>query len=87
MRDTIMYTLLVFGLQFSLTVVHPTLHGYSGWLLFGLVLGSFLGIQHPPSEIEEPLDDKRKILGWIAIVIFIICFTPKPIEFIESIVP
>jgi membrane-associated protease RseP (regulator of RpoE activity) len=79
-RDTIMYTLLVFGVQFTLTVVFPTIHGYSGWLIFGLLLGRFLGIKHPPSEIEEPLDEKRKILGWIAILIFIVCFTPNPIE-------
>ena len=80
MRDTIMYTLVVFAAQFVLTVLYPTLQGYSGWLLFGFVIGRFLGIQHPPTEIEEPLDDTRRILGWIAIAIFILCFTPNPIE-------
>lgn len=83
LRDTIMYTLLVFGSQFVLTVIYPGIQGYSGWLLFGLVLGRFLGIQHPPSEIEEPLDEKRKILGWIAVLIFIICFTPNPVELFQ----
>ncbi len=83
LRDTIMYTLLVFGAQFILTVLYPAIQGYSGWLLFGLLLGRFMGIQHPPAEIEEPLDDKRKILGWVAVVIFIICLTPNPIELIE----
>jgi membrane-associated protease RseP (regulator of RpoE activity) len=80
---TLMWTLLVFGAQFLLMFLFPKLQGYSGWLVFGLLLGRFLGIQHPPSEIEEPLDDKRKILGWIAVAIFIICLTPKPIELIE----
>lgn len=79
-RDTIMYTLIVFAAQFSLTVLYPTIKGYSGWLLFGFLIGRFLGIQHPPTEIEEPLDENRKILGWIAIMIFILCFTPNPIE-------
>lgn len=79
-RDTIMYTLVVFTIQFVLTVLYPTLQGYSGWLLFGFIIGRFLGIQHPRTEIEEPLDDTRSILGWIAIVIFILCFTPNPIE-------
>ncbi len=79
-RDTIMYALLVFAAQFVLTVLYPTLHGYSGWLLFGFVLGRFIGVQHPPTDIEEPLDENRKILGWIAVIIFIICFTPNPIE-------
>lgn len=78
-RDTIMYTLIVFAIQFTLTVIYPKLQGYSGWLLFGFLLGRFLGITHPPSEIEEPLDETRIILGWIAMIIFIICFTPNPI--------
>jgi membrane-associated protease RseP (regulator of RpoE activity) len=81
-RDTVMYTLLVFGAQYTLTVVFPTIHGYSGWLLFGLLLGRLLGIKHPPSEIEESLDEKRKILGWIAILIFIVSLTPNPIELV-----
>lgn len=80
LRDTVMYTLLVFAVQFTLTFMYPKIQGYSGWLLFGFLLGRFLGITHPPSEIEEPLDEKRKILGWIAVIIFIICFTPNPIE-------
>lgn len=80
LRDTIMYVLLVFAVQFSASVMYPSVQGYSGWLLFGFVVGRFLGIQHPPTEIEEPLDDKRMILGWLAVFIFIISFTPNPIE-------
>jgi membrane-associated protease RseP (regulator of RpoE activity) len=80
MRDTIMYTLLVFAAQLVIALAYPNIKGYSGWLFFGFVLGRFLGIEHPPSEIEEPLDEKRKILGWIAVIIFIICFSPNPID-------
>lgn len=83
MRDTVMYTLAVFAGQFIIMTFYPTFVGYPGWLIFGFLLGRFLGITHPPSEIEEPLDDTRKILGWIAVIIFIICFTPNPIEFHE----
>lgn len=79
-RDTVMYTLIVFAIQFLTSYWFPTVHGYSGWLVFGFVVGRFLGIQHPRTEIEEPLDEKRKILGWIAILIFILSFTPNPIE-------
>jgi membrane-associated protease RseP (regulator of RpoE activity) len=79
-RDTLMYTVLVFAVQYMLSVVMPTVQGYSGWLLFGFVLGRFLGIQHPRTEIEEPLNTNRKILGWLAVLVFILCFTPNPIE-------
>ena len=83
-RDTIMYALLVFAAQYILMIIFPNLVGYPGWLLFGFLIGRFLGIQHPRSEVEIPLDEKRKILGWIAVVIFIICFTPTPIQLIET---
>jgi membrane-associated protease RseP (regulator of RpoE activity) len=79
MRDTIMYTVGVFAAQYLMLFLFPEVIGYSGWLLFGLLIGRVLGIPHPPTEIEQPLDQKRKILAWIALVIFILCFTPSPI--------
>lgn len=79
-RATIMYTLIVFAAQFSLMAMYPGIKGYPGWLLFGLLLGKLLGVKHPPSEIDEPLSRERKIVGWIAFLIFILCFTPNPIE-------
>jgi len=81
LRDTLMYVLLMFGLQFSLTVYMPGIEGYEGWLLFALILGRFIGIEHPPSEIEQPLDMNRIILGWIAVLMFVLCFSPAPIQF------
>ncbi|MDL5045691.1 hypothetical protein QQ054_06535 [Oscillatoria amoena NRMC-F 0135] len=58
----------------------PGIKGYSGWLVFGFVIGRLIGVQHPPSEIEEPLDVNRQVLGWIALTIFIISFSLNPIE-------
>jgi membrane-associated protease RseP (regulator of RpoE activity) len=80
-RDTIMYAALVFAAQYIVILVAPGVTGYPGWLLFGFLIGRVLGIPHPPSDIEEPLDQKRKILGWIALAIFILSFTPSPINF------
>lgn len=80
LKDTIMYTVAVFALQYGVMFIFPGVTGYSGWLLFGLLIGRVLGIPHPPSEIEEPLDQKRKILGWIALAILVLCFTPNPIN-------
>ncbi len=86
-RDTLMYALIMFAGMFLLSWLYPTLEGYSGWLLFGFLIGRFIGIQHPPSEIEEPLDMKRIILGWLALLIFIICFTPAPLTIIQVVSP
>jgi membrane-associated protease RseP (regulator of RpoE activity) len=86
-RDTLMYALIMFAASFLLSWVYPTLEGYSGWLLFGFLIGRFIGIHHPPTEIEEPLDAKRIILGWLALLIFIICFTPAPLKIVQVISP
>lgn len=81
LKDTVMYVVLMFAVQFSLMVYMPGIKGYEGWLLFAFILGRYIGIEHPPSEIEKPLDDKRVMLGWIALIIFILCFSPAPLQF------
>lgn len=78
-KDTIMYAVLVFGLQFLLMQYVPGIQGYQGWLLFAFILGRFIGVQHPASEIERPLDAKRIVLGWITLLIFALCFSPAPV--------
>jgi membrane-associated protease RseP (regulator of RpoE activity) len=80
-RDTLMISLLVFAVQFISTSVFPHIDGYRGWVLFGVLLGRFVGIQHPPAELEAPLDAKRIAIGWLMIVIFVITFSPKPLMF------
>ena len=77
-KDTVMYALVIFTVQLLVTWLFHV-EGYSAWLLFGFLLGRVLGVKHPPSEIELPLDEKRKILGWIALLIFVLCFSPVPI--------
>lgn len=78
-KDTAMYTALIFAVQFLLLQYVPGIDGYGGWLIFGVIVGRFIGIEHPPSEIEQPLDSKRILLGWITLLIFILCFSPAPI--------
>lgn len=84
-RDTWMYALALFAVQYLLVTLFPDVQGYSGWLLFAFIIGRFVGIQHPPSVDEAPLSQGRVILGWIALIIFIICFAPNPLEIVEVI--
>jgi membrane-associated protease RseP (regulator of RpoE activity) len=65
-------------LQLISVQIFPNIIGNSNYLLFILLLGRFLGVYHPNVEIDEPLDIKRKILGWLTLVIFILCFSPSP---------
>lgn len=52
--------------------------GWTGWFVwFGLLL--FIGIDHPPVTYDWiPLDRKRRLAGWIAIIVFIVTFMPAP---------
>lgn len=79
-KDRLMYGLIVFSLQMATVMLFPKIEGYAGWLLFALILGRFFGIYHPPVPIDHPLDNKRKVLGWISLIVFIISFSPKPLE-------
>ena len=79
-KDTLMYSLIILAFLLVVSWLFPEVHGYHGWLLFIFILGRFIGVGHPPSEIEEPLDNQRIILGWIALLIFVISFSPAPIN-------
>ncbi|MBD2701609.1 site-2 protease family protein [Spirosoma sp. BT702] len=74
----LLITLSVVVGQFILSWLRPDWVGYSGFLVFVFVLGRFLGVYHPETPLEEPLDFKRQVLGWIALLVFILCFSPKP---------
>jgi hypothetical protein len=78
-RDRIMYALIIFAVQLILSWIFPAVEGYSGWVLFGFIVSRFIGIEHPPTEIQKPLDTKRVILGWLTLLIFILCFSPTPL--------
>lgn len=81
-RDRIMVAVLVFGVQFVVSWLFPQVTGNLTWVLFSFLVTRFTGLQYPPAEIEQPLDMKRVILGWIALVIFVISFSPRFIEIV-----
>lgn len=78
-KETLMYALLMFAVHFLSVIYFPGMNGYQGWLLFAFILGRVIGVHHPASEIEQPLDSTRVLLGWITLLIFVLCFSPAPI--------
>lgn len=79
---TLMVAVAMFTVQYAIAFFFPTVVGYPGWLLFAVIIGRLMPVAHPPTEIEVPLTRGRKILGWIALIVFIICWTPDPIRII-----
>lgn len=59
----------------------PKIGDFGVYMIFAFIIGRFLGVDHPKAIIDEPLDLKRKILGWVALFIFIISFTPRVLYF------
>ena len=72
-RAKIYYIIFLIGLGL-LSIIYP------GWaLLFGLLL--VFGRRHPPPlDDVTPLDNKRKIIGFLVILIFMLSFTPIPFK-------
>ncbi|GAA4363026.1 site-2 protease family protein [Hymenobacter saemangeumensis] len=66
--------------QLALATAVPGIAGNPGWLIFGLLLGRFTGIYHPGAPDERPLSTGRKVLGWVMVAIFVLCFTPTPFQ-------
>lgn len=79
---TLMIALGLFTVQYVITLFFPAAVGYSGWLLFAMIIGRVMPVAHPPTEIEEPLTMGRKILGWVALAMFVLCWTPNPLDVI-----
>lgn len=84
--DFALQTKLTFALslaagQYALAFLKPEWEGYQGWLLFGFLLGRFMGLKHPEVSGVRQLDAKRKWIGWLAILIFALCFSPRPFIF------
>lgn len=65
-------------LQLLVTRFFPDVEGFSGFLAFSFLLGRVLGIYHPPVEDKEPLGWGRIVLGWLSLLIFVLCFSPYP---------
>ncbi len=81
-QSRVMWSLAIFAGQILLVLLFKGIEGYSGWLLFAFLLGRVMGVQHPEPPDNEPLDFRRQLLGWLAILIFILCFTPAPLELV-----
>ncbi|MCA1813114.1 MAG: site-2 protease family protein [Halobacteriales archaeon] len=72
--------LFVLGLGIPPIGSFPGFPGYGGWLIFGVLI-AFLGVHHPaPLNGLSTLDKPRIVLGWLAMAVLVVCFTPLPLS-------
>lgn len=56
------------------------------WTALMVILLLVFGARHPPTiDEDEPLDSRRKALAVVALLVFVACFTPAPIQPFEFI--
>ena len=56
---------------------------FTGWFFFAIIIMFMMGMQHPPPLNDAtPLDMRRKLLFFIAIIILVLCYIPYPIDIV-----
>lgn len=78
LKDNLAVTLGIFAVQYGIQTLLPGTMGADGYVMFLLIVGRFLGVTHPPAGYEHPLSLGRKIAGVVALLIFVLCFSPQP---------
>lgn len=69
------------GLTLLAVYVGPALtrFGYTGWFIWSILIVVFIKVDHPPVLYAEPLTPGRRALGILAMVIFLLCFSIRPL--------
>ena len=55
--------------------------GWKGWMLWA-VLVVLIGLDHPPTLDDRPLDPRRRVAAWLTIALFLATFMAVPIQVI-----
>ncbi len=71
--------LSMFAIQALICWQFPDLKPNLIWLFYAWMVVRFIGLDHPPAALEHRVNLPRQALGWLAILIFALCFTPSPL--------
>lgn len=75
------YLLMALGLglaQYGFNLLLPVTSNPI-WVLYAWIASRLMGLDHPVALDDRPLSLRQRVLGWLAILIFVLCFTPSPV--------
>lgn len=72
--------LIAFIVMAILAVSGWFFYGSPSGFLFAIILAVMMRVRHPESLDESPLDLKRKIIALLTLLIFVLSFSPFPIQ-------
>lgn len=49
------------------------------WLIWSFFIAFIVKVEHPPVDFEEELSPGRRVIGWLSMLIFLLCISPNPI--------
>ena len=79
-RQVGMMALIVFVSQILIKFNFPSIDANPIWLVYTLMVVRLVGLDHPAATYEHRVNRPRQLLGWLAILIFVLCFSPVPIS-------
>lgn len=53
-------------------------YSWTGWFLWALISYYVVKLYHPPVPDETPLDERRQLVGWLTIIVFVVSFSFSP---------
>ncbi|MEZ4827849.1 MAG: site-2 protease family protein [Bacteroidia bacterium] len=81
-QETGLMALIFFLVQMIIKLNIPAWEPNFIWIFYSFLVIRFIKPDHPAALYEHRVNLPRQILGWVAIVIFILCFTPTPIRIV-----
>ncbi len=51
------------------------------WVFWTVFIAFIVKVEHPPVLIERPLSSGRKVIGWLSMLIFVLCISLNPLSF------
>ncbi len=55
---------------------------YGMWLFWLFFIVFLVRLDHPPAAIEYQLGPGRRMLGWMSLIVFVLCISPLPFYFL-----